>query len=311
MFDLTVIICSHNPRPDYLRRVLKALADQTMPLEKWELLLVDNASERPLAASWDLSWHPHARHVLEEELGVTAARQRGIREASSDLIVFVDDDNLLDETYLARAVKLTEEWPILGAWGSGSITPEYELPPQENLKLLLPYLALRENASAYWTNMYPCEEATPWGAGMCVRAAVAKDYCRIYKESSILISSRRGHSFLSGEDIEIAFVACRLGLGMGTFPELKVTHLIPKERISPQYLLKLFEGTETSNALLRYKWRGMLPAPVFNLRSLLGALKRSVMRGGIDLQLYFAKIRSVHAAWRIIRSDQKKKAGRS
>ena len=181
MFDLTVIICSHSPRPDYLRRVLKALADQTMPLEQWELLFVDNASERPLAASWDLSWHPHGRHVLEEELGVTAARQRGIREASSDLIVFVDDDNLLDETYLAQALKLKEEWPKLGAWGSGSITPQYELPPEELVKALLPYLALRESARTCWSNVYPCVEATPWGAGMCVRAVVARAYCQIHK----------------------------------------------------------------------------------------------------------------------------------
>jgi glycosyltransferase involved in cell wall biosynthesis len=309
MFDLTVIVCSHNPRPDYLRRVLKALADQTMPLEQWELLLVDNASERPLAASWDLSWHPHARHVLEEELGVTAARQRGIREALSDLIVFVDDDNLLDETYLAQALKLKEEWPKLGAWGSGSITPQYELPPKERVKALLPYLALRESARACWSNVYPCVEATPWGAGMCVRAAAARAYCQIYKDSDILISSRRGGSLLSGEDIEIAFVACRLGFGMGVFPDLKLTHLIPRERVSPKYLLKVFEGTETSNALLAYKWSGILPRSIVTPRGLLGALRNSITRGRMDRQIYFAKIRADRVARNIIRCSRKQKAG--
>jgi hypothetical protein len=48
-----------------LRRVLDALKAQTLPKEQWELLLIDNASKEPLAESWDLSWHPHARHIRE------------------------------------------------------------------------------------------------------------------------------------------------------------------------------------------------------------------------------------------------------
>jgi hypothetical protein len=57
----SVIICSHNPRADYLGRVLQALAEQTLSKTSWELLLVDNASHQPLEKSWDLSWHPRAR----------------------------------------------------------------------------------------------------------------------------------------------------------------------------------------------------------------------------------------------------------
>ena len=37
---LSVIICTHNPRSDYLRRVLKALSEQTLLKERWEMLLI-------------------------------------------------------------------------------------------------------------------------------------------------------------------------------------------------------------------------------------------------------------------------------
>ena len=105
MFAISVIICSHNPRPEYLRRTLEALKAQTLPTKDWELLLVDNASKEPLAGRFDLSWHPNARHVRENELGLTTARLRGIREAHSDLLVFVDDDNVLRTIqYLDRSV---------------------------------------------------------------------------------------------------------------------------------------------------------------------------------------------------------------
>jgi glycosyltransferase involved in cell wall biosynthesis len=300
MIDLSVLICAHNPRVDFLRRTLDALKKQTLALKDWELILVDNASKSPLEESWDLSWHPNAKHVLESELGLSVARQRGRREATSDLLVFVDDDNVLDETYLVRALDIKEKWPSLGVWGSGTIIPEFEQRPEAFVEQLLPYLALREAEREFWSNVYPCIDATPWGAGMCVRAKVADEYGRMYNESEISISGRRGTTLLSGEDVEIAYVACRLGLGMGVFPELKVTHLISKARVSPTYLLKLYEGTETSNALLAYKWSGLMPRSTFSPRSILAILHNFIVRRLFERRIYYAKLRALMAARRII-----------
>src|SRR5690348_13801358 len=91
----SVIICTHNPRADYLGRTLESLKKQTIATNEWELLLVDNHSDQRLADTWDLSWHTDATHIREDELGLIAARVRGIREARGDLLTFVDDDNVL------------------------------------------------------------------------------------------------------------------------------------------------------------------------------------------------------------------------
>src|SRR5947208_16391904 len=99
MLELSVIICAHNPRPQYLRRVLEALRSQTLPKQQWELLLIDNSSLDALMAQWDLSWHPNGRHILEIEWGLSAAQQRGICETSGGLLVFVDVDKVLDANY--------------------------------------------------------------------------------------------------------------------------------------------------------------------------------------------------------------------
>ena len=111
---LSAIICTHNPRPDYLTRCLTSLEAQTLPREKWELILVDNASVSDKAPRPDLSWHPQSRLVYEEELGLTPARLRGIRETTGDLLVFVDDDNVLDPDFLETAVRTAEEKLFLG-----------------------------------------------------------------------------------------------------------------------------------------------------------------------------------------------------
>src|SRR5271170_3727335 len=104
--ECSVIICTHNPRQDYLRLTLEGLEKQTLPKERWELLLIDNASKEPLAGKWDLSWHPNARHIREEELGLTPARLRGIKESKGGLLVFVDDDNVLEVNYLETALDI-------------------------------------------------------------------------------------------------------------------------------------------------------------------------------------------------------------
>jgi len=100
---LSAIICSPNPRPDYLRRCFDALKDQTFPRDGWELVVVGSRSDESVAARVDLSWHPAPRIVREEKLGLTPARLRGIRESRGETLIFVDDDNVLDPNFLEPA----------------------------------------------------------------------------------------------------------------------------------------------------------------------------------------------------------------
>src|SRR4029453_11688875 len=116
---LSVLICAHDPRMDYLARVLQGLKEQDLPCSEWELLLIDNASRVPLAGSCDLSWHSNARCILETEVGLTPARLRGIKESKGELLVFVDDDNVLAPDYLAESEAISERYVFLGAWGAG------------------------------------------------------------------------------------------------------------------------------------------------------------------------------------------------
>jgi glycosyltransferase involved in cell wall biosynthesis len=296
MLDATVIICSHNPRPHYFSRVLEALRNQDIPRDQWELLLVDNASQPALAARWNLSWHPLARHVGESELGLAAARRRGMTEAAADLLIFVDDDNVLAEDYVSKALKIKEEWPMLGTWGAGSIAPEFERQPAGHLKPYLPSLALRDNKKAYWTNVISWGPATPVGAGLCVRASVADEYCRLRSKEVIRVSDRTGTALLGHGDMEIACVGCSLGLGMGVFPELRMTHLIPKERVSDDYFLRLHEGNEISSGLLGYKWLGEMPPNPLSIRNILSVVKNMIFNQGFDRRRHLAVARGRIAA---------------
>jgi hypothetical protein len=268
-----------------------ALRMQVVPPTQWELLLVDNASEPAVASFCDLSWHPNARHIRENELGLAAARRRGMGEAVAELLVFIDDDNVLATDYLSEALRIKLEWPTLGTWGSGTIVPEFEQQPADYLKPYLSCLALRDNKKAYWSNVLSCSDATPVGAGMCVRASVADEYRRVHNSESMRLTDRKGAALVGHGDYEIAYAGCSLGLGMGVFPELKMTHLIPKERVSDDYQLRLVEGNQISEGLLAYKWMGTKPPAPFSAKAILSMIKNVVLIGGFHRRRHLAIVR--------------------
>ena len=320
MPEVSVIICSHNPKLDYLRRTLDALRGQTLSNDRWELLLVDNASNPALASLLDISWHPHACHIAESEVGVAAAYRRGIKEASADLLVFVDDDNLLDHSYLSEALAISREWVRLGAFGSGAIIPEFECQPEKHLSKFIHFLSIRQNNRDLWSNVIPTSEATPWGAGLCVRTEVARAYCEFRDRSSVKTLARKATNRVNGtgpgwrdgkrlpseiyQDMEISYFACSLGFGMGNFIRLKLTHLIPKERVREEYLLRMAEGQELAWALLSYKWLGVIPRSPFSPRRLLSLAKATLLCRRVDRLAHFAQVRATVEARRIILSNR-------
>jgi len=269
MLLVSVVICAHNPRKDFLRRVLEALRAQTLPKEQWELLLIDNASTERLAETTELAWHPAGRVVREETVGLTPARLKGIHEAKSDLLVFVDDDNALAADYLEHALRLSRDWPMLGAWG-GSATPSFETKPQSWSEPYLRYLALREVNEDRWSNFTDQSNLLPWGAGLCVRRSVANAYARkLAAEPMRLLLDRRGNRLLCGGDSDLVLSACDLGLGTGLFKALKLTHLIPARRLTEDYLMKLTEGNMYSDWLFMAV-NGKSPTPPSTIRVIRG-----------------------------------------
>lgn len=289
MSELSVVICTHNPRQDYLERTLAALKDQTLSRDHWELLLVDNASKDNLSAKWDLSWHPRARHVREEKLGLTHARLRGIDDSTTGLIVFVDDDNVLAPNYLADAAAIGQQFPFLGAWG-GSAEGVYDVPPPPWLGKYTYLMAIRKVTHDQWSNLMDTDVTLPWGAGMCVRKQVAATYAAKVRESSVRSGlGRVGQSLGCSEDVDLACTALDLGLGTGLFSRLTLKHLIPPGRLSEQYLIRLMKGNQYSNIVLHW-CRGRRPQiqPTSPLRQLLGRLRRLITMNARERKFFAA-----------------------
>ena len=272
--EISVFIPVHNPRPDFMRRVLGALRDQTLDKSRWELGLVDNRSEKPIARLYDLSWHPNSRHLREENLGLTHARVHAFKEASTDLVILVDDDNILDADYLEQALAISSAYPFLGTW-SGHIRPEFEDHLFRLKAGMSALLTLRDVKADVWSNDPSHNSSTPWGAGLCIRRDVICAYLdELSRNPSRAGLDLKGSTLLYGGDTDIAFIGCRSGFGKGVFTRLGLTHIISRERCSLAYLCRVARGRGYSEVLHQYFDSGSQPLPErISLRRALAWLK--------------------------------------
>ncbi|PTM41749.1 glycosyltransferase [Bosea sp. 124] len=243
---LSAIICSHEPRPDYLEATLASIRAQT-GLSKdccWELLLIDNGSRTPLAGKFDVTWHSRARIIREERLGLTFARLRGFHESTGEVLVYIDDDNILKQDYFAQVLSLFSAHEGYGAIGGKSL-PVYEVEPPRWFAETGISLACRDLGDqpivAEWTRAgehqrdYP--GCAPIGAGMAVRRAAYAGYVHAAANDPRRTSlGRRGTDLASGEDNDMILSVLEQSWQVAYRPELILQHLIPARRLTQPYL---------------------------------------------------------------------------
>ena len=91
----------------------------------------------------------------------------------------------------------------------------------------------------------------PNGAGLCVRKKVADYYFHLNASGKRdFVLDRVGSSLNSCGDFDLAACACDLGQGVGLFASMKLSHLIPAERMAEDYLLRLVEAIGYSAVIL-------------------------------------------------------------
>jgi hypothetical protein len=148
----------------------------------------------------------------------------------------------------------------LGVFGAGVIQPEFAAPPPPEVVRLLGLLALRTVPEARWSNHYEDWRTIPWGAGLCVTREVANEYLELFKRiADTAMIDRNGEYLYSGGDDLFSWVSVRLGKGFGLLPSLTVTHLIPAERLTRRYFLRLLRDKSMSSAIIRYHLSGAKP----------------------------------------------------
>jgi glycosyltransferase involved in cell wall biosynthesis len=309
--SVSVLICSRNPRLDYLDRVLASLRRQTLSQSSWELVLVDNGSDLPLSTRVDLSWHRQSRHVHEPVEGLTGARFRAIDESRCELLVFVDDDNVLAEDYLEAALTIRNRFSDVRVFGAGCIEGQFEVEPPVAIRRHLPMLAIRTISESRVSANPVDGSAIPWGAGLCVDRAIAVLYRPFADELGIRsVLGRQNGRLYQGDDDLFSWIGATNGARFGIFAELKLTHLIAASRLTRRYILQLLHDHALSSHVRDYVLSGGRPRRIgIGSMARLGA--HGFRRGWFSMQCQWAETRGADRAARLLASLGTQPAARS
>ncbi len=178
--------------------------------------------------------------------------------------MFVDDDNFLEPSYIASAIRIARENPTIGAFG-GIAAPQFESTPANWKLQLLKYLAVRDHGAEVITSKQ--DSWGPWepiGAGMVVRRAIALRFAQwVCDLSGAENLGRSDRHLMSGDDALFSRAAHRMGFATSYQPALRLTHYIKSSRLSVGYLARLISGHGRTHVLMNLIMETPVATPSF------------------------------------------------
>lgn len=102
---VSLVICTYN-RADLLEILLQSVQEQDADPTLYEVLVIDNRSTDNTPA---VCAHYGVRHIVEDQQGLSYARNRGWHEAAGDYLAYIDDDCKLPKSYLSAVINVIRD----------------------------------------------------------------------------------------------------------------------------------------------------------------------------------------------------------
>jgi len=230
---ITVILCTYN-RCRTLERALSSVAASTLPESiEWEVLVVDNNSgdqTRDVVEDFCRRYPGRFRYLFEPRQGKSYALNTGICEARGDVLAFMDDDVIVESTWLQNltAGVCSGEW----AGAGGRILPQWPCAPPS-------WLPQKE-----WFGMAPLvmfdlgEEShtltdAPFGTNMAFDRRMFEKYGTFRTDLG-----PQPNSEIRNEDTEFGSRLLAAGERIKYEPAAVVHHEVPQKRLHREFFLR-------------------------------------------------------------------------
>lgn len=275
---LTYAFCTYN-RAARLPRMVAAMREQLCP-EPFEILAVNNnSSDGTPQVLQDLASQPGARlrWVTEPVQGIVAARNRALSEAmDSDILVFIDDDELPCPGLLAGAVHAIREEGAQCVGGKVVVDFTGLQRPRWLEDDVLGFLAQVDHSpEPFWIQ----DDSTPvWTANVGYDMA-------LFRANPSLRFDRRydrvGKGAGGGEDLMMFRALLASGARIRYRPDMTVLHSVEPWRLHRRYFLQAHyrAGLRRGQHDLPEYGRTILGVPPFLVAQLAAHAARTVGKG--------------------------------
>lgn len=263
---VSVLVCTHN-RGEQLVVTLKSLQHQTADSGAYEVLVIDNASTDATRAVVlrVIDGLPHFRYVHEAAVGLSVARNTGVRESTGEIVAFIDDDAIADRNWVSAIAGAFDD---PGVWVvGGRAEPAWpHSPPRWLDRPLAGYVGVTNYGAAAMRLSFP---NYPYGVNMAVRRHAFE---RVGGFAANL--GRKGTSLLSNEEFDFCYKVEQAGGAILYEPSALVHHQIAAARLSLRWFLRRMYWQGRSQAV--FDVTNLEPREVARQRS---RLRRRFVKG--------------------------------
>lgn len=166
----SVVVCTHD-RPDILKKCIASLCRSKAP--DIEIIVIDNAPSDDKIV--EIAANYSVRYIREDRKGLNWARSRGAREANGDIVIYTDDDVVVEPGWIEA---MREPFADRGVSAvAGLIMPlELETEAQEYFELYFPFTHGFSRRKYDITNRNPIlSGGIGVGASMAIRRKLITD----------------------------------------------------------------------------------------------------------------------------------------
>jgi glycosyltransferase involved in cell wall biosynthesis len=226
--SISAVVCTYNRRAQVLDAI-KSLLSQDLPGSAYEVIVVDNASTDNTSEFLraELATFANVRIVLEPRQGISCARNRGAREAKSNIVAYLDDDAIAPPDYLRRYVELFSSLSPVPAVAGGDMAPIFGGPRPD----WLTNEVLRWASSFLGWSKDPCYLAADGSQWLCETNSAYRVDALMNAGGFPENLGRVGDSLLSSEG-HVNIVLHHAGFPTYYDPRIVVRHHVPVERLT-------------------------------------------------------------------------------
>ena len=248
---ISCIICTYN-RDRYLAKALDSLIHQTLSPDRYEIILVDNASTDKTAEIARRYQHlPNFRYLYEPQQGLSIARNSGVAKAVGQFVAFLDDDAIAVSDWGAQILNVFLHYPdVAGVGGKVDLIWESPRPAWVEDGMLAFFAKLDLSAHP----IYLENHLHAYGCNMAFRKGPLLAVGGFSEKLGII-----GEKMLTSEEILVQDKLREKGHHIYYHPAVAVQHHVQPEKVTQDWFLKRFLGQGESIAQMELLANSMDP----------------------------------------------------